>query len=176
MRPTTKLQNGYEFIDGVAMHAEMGERFQVPHPVIARNAGQGHLVEVRIDSSRFSVHADAPDQCQCEHCNEKTSKPVLCHQEPASLLSIPRQAVPSRGWGEQFWVEIAERQGSEIWGRVDNTLYESRLHGLQQDDMISFCEEHILSVHGSQLAEIALQLDEQETLEFVDWLRERGMI
>ena len=54
-----EFPNGYELVNGVVMHAENGEQFQVPPDVIKRNVQAGQFVEVRIDSSRFSVHEDA---------------------------------------------------------------------------------------------------------------------
>ena len=53
--------NGYELVDGVAMHAENGERFQIPHPVLKKHVSIGHFVELRVDSPRFSAHPDAPE-------------------------------------------------------------------------------------------------------------------
>src|SRR5258707_12831311 len=49
-----RFANGYELVDGVAMHAENGERFQIPHPVLKKHVGVGHFVELRIDSPRFA--------------------------------------------------------------------------------------------------------------------------
>ena len=162
----TELHNGYEFVNGVEMHAELAARFQVPHPAMKKNVGVGHFVELRIDSPRFSVHEDAPEHCECVHCKEPMTKPVLCHEEPGSLINIPKQPVPSRGWGEQFWVQITARHGQLFQGRIDNTLYESRLHGLNEGDEITFHEDHILAVHGSHSQEIWLSMNEEELLEF----------
>ena len=100
--PTSQLPNGYEFINVVEMHAELGDRFQIAHAAFRRNAQMGHFVEVRADSPRFSAHQDAPEHCECEHCKEPMTKPILCHEEPASFVRIPKQPVPSRGWGEQY--------------------------------------------------------------------------
>ncbi len=47
----------------------------------------------------------------------------------ATLLPLPKQNVPSRGWGEDFWVRVSEREGKFLKGTVDNPLYEARLHG-----------------------------------------------
>ena len=49
-----RFANGYELVDGVAMHANNGERFQIPHPVLTKHVSVGHFVEARIDSPRFA--------------------------------------------------------------------------------------------------------------------------
>jgi hypothetical protein len=95
-----QLANGYELVDGVAMHAENGERFQIPHPVLKKHVGAEHFVELRIDSPRFSAYEIAPKKCACPTCNGEATKPVLCHEHPATLLQLPKQNVPSRGWGD----------------------------------------------------------------------------
>ena len=51
-----RFANGYELVDGVAMHAENGDQFQIPHDVLKRHVRAGYFVELRIDSPRFSVH------------------------------------------------------------------------------------------------------------------------
>lgn len=103
-----RLANGYELVDGVAMHAENGKRFQIPHPVLKKHIDIGQFVELRIDSPRFSVHEDAPEKCTCPTCNGEITKPILSHEHPATLLPLPTQNVPSRGWGEDFWVRVIE--------------------------------------------------------------------
>src|SRR5687768_629733 len=141
-----RFANGYELVSGIAMHAEHGERFQIPHPVLKKYVGVGHFVEVRIDSPRFSVHDDAPEKCTCPTCNGEMTKPILRHEHPVSLLPLPMQNVPSRGWGEDFWVRVTEREGKLFRGVVDNALVESRLHDLKQGDEIVFHEDSILAV------------------------------
>lgn len=165
-----ELANGYELVDGVAMHAENGERFQIPHQVLKKHVGVGHFVEVRIDSPRFSVHDDAAEKCRCESCNGEATKPILRHELPATLLPLPRQNVPSRGWGEDFWVQVIERDGRIFKGVVDNPLYEARLHGLNQGDEIVFHEDHILAVHGIHRQELVLGMGEADLKELVKWL------
>src|SRR6476620_7070704 len=86
-----QFANGYELVNGVAMHAECGERFQIPHTVLKKYVGGGHFVEIRIDSPRFSVHADAPEKCPCPSCNDEMSKPILRHAHPSTLLPLPKQ-------------------------------------------------------------------------------------
>src|SRR5437763_1324284 len=125
-----RFANGYELVNGVTMHAHNGERFQIPHAVLKKHVGVGHFVEVRIDSPRFSVHEDAADKCTCPTCNGEMTKPILQHEHPATLLPVPKQNVPSRGWGEGFWVRVTQRDGQFLKGTVDNPLVESRLHGL----------------------------------------------
>ena len=119
--------NGYELIDGVAMHAQNGEYFQIPPDVIKRQIQPGQFVELRVDSPRFSVHEDAPEKCTCPSCNGEMTKPILRHEHPASLIDLPQQSVPSRGWGEDFWVRVNEHTGKYLCGIVDNALVESRL-------------------------------------------------
>ena len=75
------------------------------------------------------------------------TKPILRHEHPASLVPLPPQRVPSRGWGEDFWVRVDVRQGNRFRGRVDNPLVESKLHSLKQGDEINFHADHILAVH-----------------------------
>ena len=155
---TQSFANEYALVDGVAMHAENGDRFQIPHPVLKKLVSLGHFVEVRIDSPRFSVHEDAPEKCTCETCNGEMTKPVLSHEHPATLVPIPKQDVPSRGWGEDFWVQITERDDEYFRATVDNPLYESRLHQLQPGDEIILHENHILAVHGSHRQEMENRL------------------
>ena len=99
--------NGYGLVDGALKHAEYPEHFQIPPDVIKRHIGIGHFVELRIDSSRFSVHEEDAEFCNCPSCQGEMHKPILCHQQPASLVDIPPQSIPSRGWGEDFWVRVA---------------------------------------------------------------------
>lgn len=117
--------NGYELVDGVAMHSENPENFHIPPAVIKRHIGPGQFVEVRIDSPRFSVHQDAPQKCTCPSCNGELTKPILRHGHPASLVPLPKQKIPSRGWGEDFWVRVTERSGDFLRGAVDNPLVEA---------------------------------------------------
>ena len=164
------LLNGYALINGVDKHAELGERFQIVNPWFRRNANVGHFVELRIDSDRFSAHPDAPEACECPHCNEAAENPILCHEEPGSLVAVPLQSVPSRGWGEQFWVQITQRDGPYLVGAVDNTLYESRLHGLNPGDSLCFHEDHILAVHGIHNEDIIRHMNKQDFEEFGRWV------
>ncbi len=168
-----QFSNGYELVDGVAMQAEMGDRFQIENPWFKKYAYAGHLVELRIDSPRFSAHPDAPAECPCELCNEPAAKPILCHEEPASLVALPEQQIPSRGWGEQFWAKIIHREGEYLSGVIDNRLYETRLHDLQQGDEITFHEDHILVVHGVHRDEIMLSMNASDLEQFGEWLQSK---
>ncbi len=174
-RPTS-FANGYELVDGVQMHAEQGERFQIPHAAMKRHVGAGEFVEVRIDSPRFSIHPDAPLQCECPQCNESTAKPVICHQEPASLIPAPQGSAPARGWGEQFWVRITSRAGEWLTGIVDNSLQESRLHELNRGDPVTLHENHILAVHRSHHNDLLRRMNEVELVAFGRWLQDQGLI
>lgn len=162
--------NDYALIDGVAMHAENGEYFQIPPDVIKRHVQIGQFVELRVDSSRFSIHEDAPEQCTCPSCNGEMTNPILCHEHPAALVDLPKQTVPSRGWGEDFWVQVSERNGKYCCGRVDNALVESRLHGLRQGDEIVFSEDHILAVHDIHRQELVASMNAVDLKEFAQWL------
>ena len=165
-----KFANGYELVNGVEMHAENGDRFQIPPPVIKRHVAVGQFVELRIDSPRFSVHPDAPEKCTCSACNGDASKPVLRHQQPASMLAVPDQPVPSRGWGEDFWVRVNDRSAYCLSALVDNPLYEARLHGLNQGDEILFHEDHILAVHDIHRQDLVRGMDAADLKELAQWL------
>src|SRR6266481_7373098 len=165
-----RFANGYELVDGVVMHAENGERFQIPHPVLKKHVDVGHFVELRIDSPRFSAHEDAPEKCTCPSCNGEMNKPILRHEHPASLLPLPKQHIPSRGWGEDFWVRVVEREAKFFKGIVENPLVESRLHELNQGDGIVFHEDNILAVHGIHQQELVLGMDIADLKELAQWL------
>ncbi len=172
----TQLPNGYALVDGVKMHAAQGDRFQIPHVAMRRHVAAGDFVEVRIDSARFSVPPDAHAQCDCPQCNEPTSNPILCHEEPGSLVPIPRQQVPARGWGEQFWIHVTAREGEWLTGLIDNRLHESRLHDLHQGDSLTIHEDHILAVHRSNHQDLLLRMSQDELVAFGQWLKDQGLI
>lgn len=165
-----RFSNGYELVDGVAMHNENGGRFQIPHPLLKKYIAAGHFVELRIDSSRFSVHPDAPEKCTCASCQGEATKPILSHEQPATLVPLPAQNVPSRGWGEDFWVRIIERNGNWFRAIVDNRLYESRLHGLSHGNEVVFHTRHVLAVHPSHRQEMVLNMDQADLKQLVKWL------
>ena len=165
-----RFANGYDLVNGVAMHAENGDRFQIPHPVLKKHVSVGQFVELRIDSPRFSVHEDAPEKCTCPTCQGEVTKPILRHEHPATLLPLPQQNVPSRGWGEDFWVRVIEREKDFFKGIVDNPLYEARLHELRQGDQIVFLQDHILAVHGIHRQELVLGMDAADLKELAQWL------
>lgn len=163
--------NDFALIDGVEMHRANGDRFQIPHQVLKRHVVPGHFVELRIDSTRFSVHEDAPEKCRCASCNGEATNPILRHEHPASLVPLPDQRVPSRGWGEDFWVQVLSRQDDYFVGAIDNPLVESRLHGLNLGDEICFHHDHILAVHHVHRQEMVLAMDDSELKELAAWLR-----
>lgn len=165
-----QFSNGYGLVNGVAMHAENPDNFHVPPQVIKRHIRPGQFVELRIDSPRFSVHEDAPEKCSCPSCNGEMTKPILRHEQPASLVPLPKQNVPSRGWGEDFWVRVAERSGSFLRGIVDNPLVEARLHGLKQGGDIVFHADHILAVHDIHRQELVLGMGAADLKELAQWL------
>lgn len=162
--------NGYEFVNGVAMHAENGDRFRIPPKVIKKYIRAGQFVELRLDSNRFSMQDDAPDKCYCESCECESNKPILRHEHPASLVSIPPQNVPSHGWGEDFWVRISERDGPYFVGVVDNPLYEARLHGVKQGDEVFFHADHMLAIHDVHRQEIVLSMEPDDLKKLAEWL------
>ncbi len=162
--------NGYEFVDGVAMHAENGDQFQIPPEVIKKYISAGQFVELRLDSPRFSVHEDSPEKCYCESCEGEASKPILRHENPASLVNIPPQNVPSRGWGEDFWVRIKDRDGPYFVGAVDNPLYEARLHGIKQGDEVFFHANHMLAIHDIHRQELVLSMEADDLKKLAQWL------
>jgi hypothetical protein len=165
-----QFANGYELIDGVQMHEEQGSRFQIVNRWFKKYIDSGHFVEVRVDSPRFSAHPDAPMNCTCPHCDEEATKPILGHTHPASLVAIPPQEVPSRGWGEDFWVRVESREDEYLCGIVDNPLYENRLHEIAEGDRIYFHTNHILSVHGLHNMEIVERMTSEDLVLFRAWL------
>ena len=165
-----KFSNDYQLVNGVSMHSENPEHFQIPPDVIKRHIIAGQFIELRIDSPRFSVHEDAAEKCSCPSCHGELSKPILRHNHPASLLPLPKQNVPSRGWGEDFWVLIAEHSSGYLQGVVDNPLAETRLHGLNQGDEIVFHHDHILAVHDVHRLELVSGMDEVALKELAKWL------
>ncbi len=164
------LLNDYEFVDGVAMNAENGDRFKIPPDVIKKYITNEQFVELRLDSPRFSVHEDSPEKCYCESCEGEASKPILRHENPASLVSIPTQNVPSRGWGEDFWVRITDRDGQFFMGVVDNPLYEARLHGIKQGDEVFFHANHMLAIHDIHRQELVLSMEADDLKKLAQWL------
>ena len=117
-----------------------------------------------------SVHEDATEKCSCPSCNGELTKPILRHDHPASLVPLPKQNIPSRGWGEDFWVKVSERSGDHFSGVVDNSLSETRLHGLNQGDEIVFHADHILAVHDVHKQELVAGMDEADMRELTQWL------
>jgi hypothetical protein len=98
------------------------------------------------------------------------TKPILRHSHPASLVPLPKQKVPSRGWGEDFWVRVVERSGSYFRGIVDNPLVEARLHGLKQGNEIVFHEDHILAVHDIHRQELVAAMEVTDLKELARWV------
>ena len=165
--------NGYELVNGVECHALYGDRFEISSPWLRNSVGPAHFVELRLDSSRVSVHPDAEIDCRCDACDATTDKPILCHEQPHSLMPIGRHAIPSRGWGEQFWVRIQERAGCGLLGVVDNDLYETHLHGLSLGDAVGFTEDHILTVHPSHHRVLIENMSDVDMRDHLEWIRKR---
>ena len=165
-----KFSNDYQLVNGVVMHNKNPEHFQIPPDVIKRHVSPVQFVELRIDSPRFSVHEEAAEKCSCPSCHGEISKPILRHDHPASLVPLPKQNIPSRGWGEDFWVRITDRYGRYFRGIIDNPLVEARLHGLNQSDEIVFHQDHILAVHDIHRLELVAGMDEVALKELAKWL------
>lgn len=166
------FSNDYRLVNGVAMHAENPDNFQVPPEVIKRHVRPCQFVELRIDSPRFSFHDDAPEKCSCPSCQGAMTKPVLRHTHPASLLPLPKQKIPSRGWGEDFWVRVEQKDGELFRGVVDNPLVETRLHGLKQGNAIVFHQDQILAVHGMHREELVSGMGVADLKELAQWVAE----
>jgi hypothetical protein len=166
--------NDYELVDGVAMHAQNGDRFRIPPELLKRHLAEGHFVELRLDSPRFFVHEEDAQQCKCPSCNGNMSHPILRHEHPASLFPLPDQNVPQRGWGEDFWVQIVaccETDSSELFvGVVDNPLVEHRLHGVKAGDEVVFHKNHILAIHSINRAELLGSMTVSELKELAAWI------
>ena len=167
---TQQFANGYELVNGVEMHRENGDNFRIPPDVIKRNVNSGQFVELRIDSPRFSVHDDSLEKCSCPSCEGEMTKPILRHEHPESLVPLPDQNVPSRGWGEDSWVRVIEREGPYLKGVVDNALVEERLHELKLGDEIIFHDDHILALHPSARPQLLLSMDADDLKELAEWL------
>jgi len=165
-----QFANGYELVNGVEMHRENGDNFRIPPPVIRRNVNSGQFVELRVDSPRFSVHDDSLEKCSCPSCDGEMTKPILRHENPASLVPLPDQNVPSRGWGEDFWVRVTDRDGEFLKAVVDNDLAESRLHEIRLGDEIVIHEDHILALHPTARPQLLLSMDADDLKELAEWL------
>ncbi len=164
---TQQFSNEYQLVNGVAMHSENPDNFHIPPNVIKRHVRPDQFVELRIDSPRFSVHADAAEKCSCPSCNGELTKPILKHDHPASLVPLPKQNVLSRGWGEDFWVRVKERSGEFFRAVVDNPLVEARLHGLNKGSEIIFHEDHVLAVHDIHRPELVAGMNEEDLEELM---------
>ena len=165
-----KFANGYELVNGVVMHRENGDHFRIPPAVIRRNVNSGQFVELRIDSPRFSVHDDSLEKCACPSCDGEMTKPILRHENPETLVPLPEQNIPSRGWGEDFWVRVTERHGEYLKAVVDNALAESRLHEVKLGDEIIFHEDHVLAIHPTARPQLLLSMDADDLKELAEWL------
>lgn len=160
----------YHLVDGVEMNELHGGQFQIPPPVIKRQIQVGQFVELRIDSSRFSMHKEDAAKCECPSCKGELSNPILRHQTPNTLEPMPESEFPARGWGEDFWVRITDRADDYFSADVDNHLCESRFHGLKLGAKLAFHSNHILAVHGIHRQEIVMGMSPTELKELAAWL------
>lgn len=165
-----RFANDYRLVNGVAMQIENGPRFQIPPDVVKRHVRTGHFVELRLDSPRFSTHEEAAEKCACPSCNGDMHKPILRHAHPQSLLPMSPPNVPSRGWGEDFWVQVSRCDGAFFAGVVDNHLAETRLHGLRLGQELVFHEDHMLAVHDIHRRQLVLDMDVADLKELAEWL------
>lgn len=165
-----QFSNGYELANGVRLHTENGVRFQIPPDVIKRHLGVGHFVELRIDSPRFSIHEEDAVHCSCPNCDGELSKPILRHEHPHSLQPTPQGKIPSRGWGEDFWVKISVRVDDYFKAEVDNVLVETRRHGLSLGDTIYFHVDNVLAEHPIQRGELVSHMDATDLKELAVWV------
>ena len=85
-------------------------------------------------------------------------------------MPVPEEDLPTRGYGEDFWVEITERSGQFFKGIVDNLLSETPLHELQKGDIIVFHEDHILNVYDTQIEAILYAMEVADGRKFAEWL------
>jgi hypothetical protein len=83
-------------------------------------------------------------------------------------MTEPEEVPPSRGFGEDFWVEVTERSGAFFKGRVDNTLAETPRHNLQHGDAVVFHEDNVLSVYDCE--EILHGMEVEDGIEFARWI------
>ncbi|MFL2871651.1 MAG: hypothetical protein ACJZ8O_12995 [Pirellulaceae bacterium] len=165
-----QFSNGYEVVDGVQMNAENPEFFHIPPDVLKYRIQVGYFLELRVDSPRFSVHEGADDSCTCTVCNGEATKPILSHDHPASLIPLPTQDIPSRGWGEDFWIQVVDLEETTIKGRVDNPLAETRLHGIQQNSEILCTLNHVLAIHPSHRLDMVSSMTPEQVKELTAWL------
>ena len=166
-----KFPNDYKLINGVKMHAENPEHFLIPPQVMKRQLRDDQFVELRIDSTRFSIHDEDASQCSCPSCDGSMANPILSHSHPASLVNLPDEKAPSRGWGEDFWVKITAREGEVFRGVVDNQLVESRFHEIQLGDTIFFHADHVLAIHNVHRQELVSTMSLEDLKELASWLR-----
>ena len=50
--------------------------------------------------------------------------------------------------GERLWVEVTERHGNRLIGRIDNELVATRDHGLTRNGRVEFSLEHVYDISG----------------------------
>lgn len=162
--------NGYALVDGVEQHRANPRHFLIPPAVIRRQVRAGMFVELRLVSDRFSAHEASAEQCQCPSCAGEMSIPVLRHDHPQTLQSQQAASSAGRGWGEDFWVQVEDRNGQLFSGSVDNHLVESRFHGVEYGARLFFREEHILAVHHSHRLELVQSMSLGELQELALWL------
>lgn len=101
-------------------------------------------------NGRSPVFRDAQElHRQYPETFEVPSAERLDRVTPGSLVKVcvlSWQADEEAG-GERFWVEVLERHGDQLVGRVDNELDDTDKHGLALHDRVQFRLENIYDVY-----------------------------
>jgi hypothetical protein len=73
----------------------------------------------------------------------------LDHVAPGSLVKVCAALgdQDDDAAGERFWVEVLDRHGDQLVGRVDNQLRFTADHGLALNDRIEFSLDNIYDVY-----------------------------
>lgn len=90
---------------------------------------------------------------------------------PGSLVKIGVTFPPNEEGmdGERLWVQVTQRDGDQLVGRVDNDLVATNGHGLQLNDEVAFHVRHILDTDTfDYLTSVSyVDADENQSAEFV---------
>ena len=65
---------------------------------------------------------------------------------------------------------MIRREDDYFVGRVDNPLYESRLHEIHKDAEIYFHADHVLALHPLHREEVVCQMEPGDLRTLVEWL------
>ena len=100
-----QFTNEYQLVNGVTINAENPENFHIPPEVIKRHVSPDQFVELRIDSPRFSVHADAAEKLR------KASE-ILSQAKPGWKLRV-LDALRPREIQERMWQKVKGTSSSK---------------------------------------------------------------